>query len=137
MDWKNCISEGIAVKVDINRERVRSLCNSAAATLKFVENVKLNDDNASILLKNMYDAILELLHAYILSKGYKVLNHLCVGYYLRDQLGNREYFYLFDKYRKIRNSITYYGANIETEVAEEGMTELRKLFDKIRHMIQL
>ncbi|MBI3412578.1 MAG: hypothetical protein HY051_00670 [Candidatus Aenigmarchaeota archaeon] len=135
MDWENCVNEGTAVKVSINEERMRSLRNSAKATLEFVESVEMNENNASILLKNMYDAVLELLHAYLLSKGYKVLNHLCIGYYLRDVLGNREFFYLFDRYRKIRNSITYYGVRVEPATAKHGINELGELFGKINGMI--
>lgn len=135
MDWKNCVIDGNAIKVSVNTERIASLRRSATATLEFVENVKLNENNGSILLKNMYDSVLELMHAYMLSKGYKVLNHLCIGYYLRDELINREYFYLFDKYRKIRNSITYYVAVIDTETARKGLADLKSLFNEVNNLL--
>ena len=136
MDWKQCQEEANAIKIYANKERAISLMKSARNMMEFVINIELNDKNASILLKNAYESLLELLHALLYSKGYKVLNHVCVGYFIRDELKDAEAFYIFDKYRKIRNSIVYYGESVEREVAEEAIKEIKGLFDKIEKIIE-
>ena len=109
MDWNNCVESSIAIKVSPNRERSLSLLKSAKNTARFVTSIGIDESNAPILLKNYYEALLELVHSLLYKKGYKVLDHVCAGYFIRDVIEDVESFRIFDKYRKIRNSIVYYG----------------------------
>ena len=103
----------------------------------FVTSINIDESNAPILLKNFYESLLEVLHSLLYSKGYKVLDHVCVGFFIRDELRDAESFNIFDKYRKIRNSIVYYGESVEKEVAEDGIMEMKIVFGKIEKMIKL
>ena len=137
MGWNECISSRTAIKVSPNRERASSLLKSAKNMSNFVTSINIDESNAPILLKNFYESLLEVLHSLLYSKGYKVLDHVCVGFFIRDELRDAESFNIFDKYRKIRNSIVYYGESVEKEVAEDGIMEMKIVFGKIEKMIKL
>jgi len=135
MSWQDCLDKGDALKITPNLRRASSLKRSAKNMLRFIVGIKVDDNNAAIMLKNAYDALLEILHSMLYAKGYSVLNHICVGYFIRDELKDMESFHVFDKYRKIRNGIVYYGEEIEKEVADNGIKEIKEIFSKIEKQI--
>jgi len=128
--------EGKVIKISPNFERSKSLLSSAKNTIKFVESHKIDNENAPILLTNFYEAVLEICHALLFQKGFKVLDHLSVGYYIKDILKHEEYFNIFNKSRKLRNNIVYYGKKIGKETAEEYIDDLKKLINFIKNLIE-
>ena len=103
--------------------------------LKVVEKLKIDKENGFFILTNYYDVALESLHALLYKKGYKALDHLSIGYYIKDILANAEFFYIFDKYRKLRNGILYYGRTIDFETAEQGIKDLKKLYSFVKNLL--
>ena len=136
MDWKTCIDEGNSVKITPNIKRAEFLARHAENTLKAVKKIKLDNDNASVFFANYYDAFLEMLHAVMYVKGYKVANHYCLGYYLRDVLGEDEAFRTFDKARKIRNSIIYYGEIFDTNIINDLTSRIVLVVRKLKVQIK-
>ena len=61
------------------------------------------------------------------SKGYKFLDHESIGYFLRDILKEQSVYVKFDRYRKLRNGINYYGEEIDIETVKEAIIEIPKL----------
>ena len=98
MDWEQCIEESNIIKISPNKERAYSLLKSSKNMIEFVLNIKINEKNSPILIKDAYEALLELLHSLLYIKGYKVLNHVCVGYFIRDELKDKE---IAEKYSTI------------------------------------
>ena len=71
----------------------------------------------------------------MLLDGYKVNNHICLGYYLRDVLKNDEMFRLFDDCRFKRNSLVYYGKRMDIETAKDAIEKAKKLMNKLKSII--
>ena len=69
-------------------------------------------------------------------EGYKVNNHICLGYYLRDVLERNDLFRLFDDCRFKRNSLVYYGKQMDFDIAKEAIDNCIKLIEKIRLLIK-
>jgi hypothetical protein len=65
-------------------------------------------------------------------KGYNILDHLSIGYYIKDILKRQDIFELFDKYRKIRNNIIYYGKTIDYSTSQEALNDLRELYEFVK-----
>ena len=63
--------------------------------------------------------------------GYKILSHEAFTYYLiergEDLLASK-----FDRFRKIRNGINYYGKNVQIEEAKEYSQEMLKLINILK-----
>lgn len=81
----------------------------------------MNENNANYLFEGYYTSILELMHAIPLSHGYRVKNHVCVGYYLRDAMKREGLFRSFDDLRFKRNPLTYYGRRMGFQNEKESI----------------
>ena len=136
MDWKTCMDEGNSLKITPDRKRAQFLTKNAKNTLNVLEKIKLNEENTSVFFANYYDALLETMHAIMYAHGYKVKNHYCLGYYLRDILQDRESFEIFDRARTIRNSIIYYGNLFEKIVLEDLIKQMISTMRKLKTNIK-
>lgn len=59
--------------------------------------------------------------------GYKIYNHECYTYFLKEILNESIKGDEFDELRKIRNNINYYGKEISVKEAGEILKRLTKL----------
>jgi len=63
------------------------------------------------------------MEAICISKGYKVLSHICIGELLKSLFKEFEY-EEFDRLRWIRNSINYYGTKVEFKQGKEIISKI-------------
>lgn len=131
-DWEKSIEDGKVLKISPNQERAKSLIASSLRLLNIIEKLKLDKENGFFILTNYYDIILESLLSLLYKKGYQSLDHLSIGYYIKDVLDNQEFFNIFDKYRKTRNKILYYGRNIDLETSQQGIKDLKRLYQFVK-----
>ena len=95
---------------------------------------EIDEKNANYIFEDYYSSLLEMLHAIVLLDGYKVDNHICLGYYLRDIFKREDLFRIFDDCRFKRNSLIYYGTRMDFEIAKDAIEKGKKLckeFEKI------
>ena len=62
-----------------------------------------------------------------------VLDHKSITYYIKEVMKDKELSEIFDKSRKFRNSIKYYGENVSYETVKEtlaGLKSLERFIDK-------
>jgi len=79
-----------------------------------------------------YEFLREALEALSIKKGYKIYNHDCYTAFLKEIAGKENMSLQFDRYRKIRNRINYYGKEIEPKDAEKIKKEIFTLISEIR-----
>lgn len=82
--WNDCIENTTAKKVSPDMERANSLIETAKERIGIIKDI--DKKNCNFVFEDYYTSLLELLQALVIKKGYKILNHLCIGYYLRDVL---------------------------------------------------
>lgn len=128
--WADCIDSCAAKKGTPDNAKANSLAATAHARLAFL-NQPLTDANANFVFEGMYTSLLELLHAYLLRQGYRVDNHVCIGFYVRDVLRKHALFRAFDDFRYKRNGLVYYGKHLPFSVAEETIGRLREIIDVV------
>lgn len=75
---------------------------------------------------------MEILQALTFSKGFNVLNHICLGFYIRDVLKRGDLFNIFDDIRFKRNSLTYYGKRMDFETARDSINKCKRLIKELR-----
>ena len=131
--WGECLNYSSAVKITPDKEKAASLVETAHDRIKFFIK-KLSEKNANYVFEGYYSSILEIIHAIVILGGYKVNNHICLGYYLRDVLKNDELFRLFDDCRYKRNSLVYYGKRMDFETAKDAMEKAKKLIKELRRI---
>ena len=127
-DWNECIENNSSLTVSPDHAKARSLIDTAKGRVLFLERCTLDPMSCNYLFEGYYSSILELLHARLLQDGFKVLNHICLGYYLRDVMGDSGLYRIFDDCRYKRNSLVYYGRKMDFEVARDAIKNGKKLF---------
>jgi uncharacterized protein (UPF0332 family) len=131
--WNDCIEENSAIRISPDRIRAKSLIETAEERISLIKEI--NEKNCNFVFEDYYTSILEYLQALVLMKGYKIVNHVCLGFYLRDVLKKEELFATFDDIRYKRNSLTYYGKRMDFETAETAIKKCRNLIKELKKMI--
>lgn len=132
--WGECLNYSSAIKITPDKEKMASLVETAEDRIKY-SIMELTEKNANYVFEGYYSSILELLHALVLLDGYKVNNHICLGFYLRDDLKKDDMFRLFDDCRFKRNSLIYYGKLMDFETAKDSIEKAKRLIKELKNLI--
>ncbi|MFZ2410890.1 MAG: hypothetical protein WAW23_04910 [Candidatus Methanoperedens sp.] len=124
MDLDECYRKGLIKKTRIDKELIRSLIEMSDIKENAVNTANVNEINISAYVSMAYDSLREFLEALCISKGYKVLSHICIGELLKTIITDFNYSE-FDRLRYARNSINYYGAKVDFV---QGKEIIRKIF---------
>ncbi len=132
--WKECLENFKAVKITPNKAKTDSLLSTAKERITFLQQNKLNKKNAHFIFEGYYTSALEILHALVILAGFKVDNHICLGYYLRDILLRKDLFQIFEDCRYKRNSIVYYGKKPDFDISKEAIQNILRLIKEVLAM---
>jgi len=130
MDIDECFQKGLIKKTYVDKNLINSLIEMSKIKEDAVKTSDLNEFNISAYVSLAYDSLREILEALCISRGYKVLSHICIGELLKDILGNFDY-EDFDRIRWIRNGINYYGKKVEFEQGKEIISKIFTIKNKI------
>ena len=128
--WNDCIETGSATKAFVNKERAKSLLETANKRIGIIKEI--NENNCNFVFEDYYSSLLEILQAIIIIQGYKVSNHICIGYYIRDVIKREDLFLSFDDVRYKRNSLTYYGKMMDFKTAKNSIEKCKKLMNYLK-----
>jgi len=134
-NWKNCLESFSSVKVTPDKQKAKSLIETAEGRIKY-RNKDLNENTANYIFEDYYTSILELIQAITVLKGYKINNHICLGFYLRDVIKKESLFRIFNDLRFKRNSLVYYGKRMDFDVCKKAITDSEKLMDELNPIIK-
>jgi len=82
--WDDCINSNSARIATPDVKRAQSLIETAKERISLI--TEINEKNCNFVFEDYYTSILEMLQALAFKKGFNILNHLCIGYFLRDFL---------------------------------------------------
>lgn len=134
MTWEECMESGNAKKSFKDLQRAKSLMRMADSRIKFVRELDAKKDYASILFSDMYESVLEYCQALACLEGFKILNHLCITDFLKE-LGMQDIAVKFDRYRKLRNSINYYGNVLDPDFSLRSISEMQSVIGRLKQFI--
>jgi len=134
MDLNECFRKGLIKKTRIDSELIKSLTEMSDIKENTVKTAKINNVNISAYVSLAYDSLREILEALCVSKGYKVLSHICIGELLKDMLEDFDY-HEFDRMRYIRNGINYYGVKVELEPGKEIINKIFSMKNRIKSLL--
>jgi hypothetical protein len=132
MDWKECNTRRLVKKITADTELAESLVKSAQKKLETANRIKLDDVTATSKITLFYDSLREILESIAIKNGFKIYNHDCYCAFLKEVIDQEEVAELFDRFRKIRNSINYYGKDIKPKEAEEIIEDMAELINKCK-----
>jgi len=131
MDWANCLKNRIAKEIGIDLELIESLKKTSRNKLLSMEKLSLDNSTAASKISLAYDSLREILEALAVKRGYKIYNHECYTYFLKEVLNELAKGDEFDELRKTRNNINYYGKEISIKEAKEILEKIKKLREEI------
>ena len=120
MDLEECFQKGLIKKTEVNENLIKSLIEMSKIKENAVRKAGVDNVNVSAYISLAYDSLRE---AICISKGYKVLSHICIGELLKNIFKEFEY-EEFDRLRWIRNSINYYGTKVEFKQGKEIISKI-------------
>src|SRR3989338_8034526 len=127
--WEECLANKSAKSITPDIHRAESLIETAKERISLIKEI--TERNSNFVFEDYYTSLLELLQAKTFKKGYNHLNHVCLGFYLRDILKREDLFILFDDVRFKRNSLTYYGNRMDFETAKQAIEKCKKIIQNL------
>ncbi len=134
MSWKECNEEFSVITIKPDKEKAKSILETANARIKYANKDKIDKTNCSFIFESYYSALIEYLHSILIRTGFKAKNHICLGYYLRDVLKRDELYRIFDYSRKRRNNLMYYGKMLKFETAKKSIENVKILIKELIHL---
>jgi len=132
--FKDFIKEGKVKKGEKDSQLAISLIDTAKQDLNFLNAIKLTEISARRLVINYYDVLRSLIEALAALDGLKVYSHEAFTYYLQEKkedILSRK----FDRFRKIRNGLSYYGKEINITEAEDILIEMKSIISNLLNTI--
>jgi len=135
MDFDECLKRRIAKEIKEDQELITSLLKTSQNKFDSATKLKLSEITSNSKISLLYDSLRELLEALAIKNGYKIYNHECYTYFLKEILNESQKGDEFDELRKIRNNINYYGKDISIEEAKEVLNRITRLREGISKLI--
>jgi len=126
MKFTDFIEKGLARKTSRDISLAKSLLQHSKEDLRFLNKLKIDESSVRKIMTNFYDVLRSILEAISVIKGYKIYSHEAYTYFLQE-IGEELIAVKFDRFRKIRNSINYYGKDISINETKENISEIKKM----------
>ena len=131
MNFENSLANGKAKKVTPNKIRASSFFKSSVQAIETAKVIQLNPNTLKSILRELYEGLREYCEALGYLMGYKFIDHESIGYFLRDILKVQSVSMKFDRYRRLRNGINYYGEDMDIETVKEAIIEIPKIMKEL------
>ena len=131
MNFENNLAAGKSKKVMQNKIRALSLFKSSLQAIETAKIIQVTPNTLKSILRELYEGLREYCEAIGYLRGYKFMDHESITYFLRDVLKEQRISDKFDRYRKLRNGINYYGEDIHIETVKEALIEIPELVKKL------
>lgn len=131
MRFDDFIKEGKIRKVSKDIQLSKSLIKTSEQDLKFLDKLEITEESARKIIVSYYDTLRSILEAVAILKGYKIYSHEAYTYFLKKENENilSE---KFDRLRRIRNSVSYYGKNISVAEVKEHKGEIINMIKRLK-----
>ncbi len=126
MNFSDFIKKGHVRKASSDMQLVRSLYKNTINDLAYLNTQKISEISARKVVVNYYDCLRAILEAIASLDGFKVYQHEAFRFFLKEKAEDTASV-SFDRFRKIRNRINYYGQDILIEEAIELVEGMKKL----------
>lgn len=118
-------------------EKIKSLINSAETNANVTKKIKLSEETATLIFREIYESIRQLGDAKWWSLGYEPSNHeismkILEEFDIKDKIKLNS----LDRFKKIRHDINYRGFRTTLNQAEEILDFWNKCGEEILKMLK-
>lgn len=125
MDFRECIRKRIVKETKEEPSKTDSFQKIIDNKIKSADYLPQDFHYSKITL--LYDALRMILEITSIQNGYKIYNHECYTAFLKEIMNLTGEADRFDKIRRIRNNINYYGEAISVEESKNIIKEINEL----------
>lgn len=126
MKFQDFIKEGSVRRGSPDKLLAKSLLKTSENDKKFIDSLRIDTTSSRKIMSNYYDILRSILEAVSALEGYKIYSHEAFAHYLKEK-GESVLSMKFDRFRKIRNAINYYGKDISIEETKDNIKEISKM----------
>lgn len=127
MNFQKSIDEGYVKKIRSDIFKARSLIKASGEAIATAGKIQQDEGSYKSILRELYEGLRQYSEAIGFLKGYKFMSHEAITYFIDEILAERTISLKFDKYRKIRNGINYYGDDVALETVKEALKEIPEI----------
>ena len=110
----------------------KSLIAMSEAHLAFITGITITERNASPVLVNYYEALREICEALCATQGFKVYSHEAFTSYLKERLREELIAEKFDRLRRLRNGVNYYGEQVNAAETNAAAADVKALIATLK-----
>jgi hypothetical protein len=120
-----------------DKEKIKSMINSAEINARVTKEIKLNEDTATLIFRELYESIRQLGDAKWWLLGYEPTNHEISMEALKDiDIKDKLKLNSLDRFKKIRHDINYRGFRATISQAEEILDFWTKCGEEIVRILK-
>lgn len=120
MNIQYWIIKGALRNRQLDLERIKSMIDSAEINVNVIRDIKINDDTATLVFREIYESIRQLGDAKLWLMGYEPQNHEVSMEVLKEfDIEDKVKLNSLDRLKKIRHDINYRGFRSSIKQAEE------------------
>ncbi len=130
MTFEEFIKKGLVKRSSRDIALIKSLILFSERDYEFLKKVKIDELSSRNVMTGYYDILRSILEAMSSLEGYKIYSHEAFTEFLKiknEPIASQK----FDRLRKIRNGIRYYGKSIKPEEVKENVSEIIEL---VKHL---
>ncbi|MDD5649489.1 MAG: hypothetical protein PHF86_03605 [Candidatus Nanoarchaeia archaeon] len=131
------IKSGIIRNRQVDLEKIKSMINSSEINAKITKTIKINEDSATLIFREIYESIRQLWDAKWGILGFEPLNHE-ISLEILKEMDIKEKLKLnsLERFKSIRHDINYRGFRATISQAEEILDFWNKCGEEIIKIIQ-
>lgn len=113
-------------------EKAKSLISVAESDMNFTFKLKISEESANTIVRNVYECFRMLGEALLAAEGFEGADHVaCIQRILKLDINSKISLNFLEALRKIRHNVNYYGYKTGIVEAEEAVAFSREGFGKI------
>lgn len=133
-DFEFFLKKGEVKKQSPNKNLAYSTFKDSLERIEFARQL-FHKAKSKYVLENAYESMREAADAVLYLRGFKSFSHEASILYLFKEGFNEQDIMEFDRFRRIRNGIKYYGKDCDLSDAEQTIKLADKIITKIKEKI--
>jgi hypothetical protein len=131
MNFEFFVKKGLVRAAKKEIPFIKSIIKNADTDLLLLKRLEIDEISSRTVMIRYYDILRVILEAISANKGYKIYSHEAFTYLLQE-IGEEIISIKFDRFRKIRNGLMYYGKNILPAETKENSEEILKIINYLK-----
>ena len=112
-----------------DNHNARSMIDAAKREIKYTLSLKLSEESASTIVRNIYEAFRMLGDALLVAKGTVSTDHImAINELLKLNVNARRHLNAIDNLRRLRHNVNYYGYRPTLSEAKDAIDVANELF---------